>query len=94
MATMSAHKLPNPKLAECVCNHANRRRFRPDVIGGLSFFVFQRVMLGNGGDQEYEVDAIELADDDVEDIENCYIPGGVWGETLEGVLRKEVSDEE
>jgi hypothetical protein len=46
LATMSARVLPNPLLRECVLNHSNRRRFRPDAVGGLAFFVFQRIVMG------------------------------------------------
>ncbi|GMH57920.1 hypothetical protein TrRE_jg7124 [Triparma retinervis] len=86
---MSARVLPNPLLRECVLNHSNRRRFRPDAVGGLAFFVFQRIVMGDGGG-EIEGDVVELGEEDVEDIEGCYVPEGVWGETLEGVLRKEL----
>lgn len=74
-----------------MCNHANRRRFRSDCIGGLSFFVFQRIMLFAGGKQSAdELEPIDVLDEDIQDIEDCYVPESIWGETLEATLRKEV----
>ncbi|GMH75701.1 hypothetical protein TrLO_g553 [Triparma laevis f. longispina] len=92
MLTACAAKfVPNRSLCECVCNHANRRRFRNDKIGGLSFFVFQRIMLYAGGKAEEDsLEPIDIGDDDIEDIENCFVPESVWGQTLEATLRKEL----
>jgi len=94
LAACAAAYLPNSELCECVCKHANRKRFQSDAVGGLSFFVFQRVMLGEGKERGNgeggKVATIELNKDDIEDIESCYIPDSVYGVGLEGVLRKEL----
>ncbi|GMH81694.1 hypothetical protein TrVE_jg3089 [Triparma verrucosa] len=91
LTACAAKFVPNRSLCECVCNHANRRRFRSDKIGGLSFFVFQRIMLYAGGkEEEDELEPIDIGDDDIEDIEICFVPDSVWGQTLEATLRKEL----
>lgn len=46
--------------------------------------------MGDGDGGEYEVDVLEIGDEDLEDIEGCYVGESVWGESLEGVLRKEL----
>jgi hypothetical protein len=90
LAACSAQYLPEADLSECVVNHANRSRFRSDAIGGLAFFVYQRVMLGEKTGNSLTVSSIDLGEDDIKDIENCYICESVYGATLEGVLRKEL----
>ena len=89
MLAKNSH-LQNKKLCECVCNHANRRRFRADFVGGLSFFVFQRIILGDGQGEGADVDPVELEDNDIRDIEECYVPASVFNGSLEATLRKEL----
>ena len=69
--------------------HANRKRFQSNEVGGLSFFVFQRVMLGEGVGK-HSIKTIELLESDILDIESCFIGESVFGTNLEGVLRKEL----
>lgn len=90
LACCAAQFLPEMGLCECVANHANRRRFRADGIGGLAFFVYQRVMLGERDGVGGKMNAIQLGEEDITEIESCFVAESVWGTSLEGVLRKEL----
>ena len=87
LAAGAAEFLPGSELRECVSRHADGSRWRPDGVGGLAFFVYQRCARGVGGGP---ASTTPLGAADVSDIESCHVPPSVYGASLEGTLRKEL----
>jgi hypothetical protein len=91
LAACAACFMPaTPDLARAICAHADLRRWRHDAIGGLSFFVFETLLLAEQGVLTLDR---HLTYEDILAIRANFIPSKVFGERLERVLLKELFTE-
>lgn len=91
LAACAACFMPaTPDLARAICAHADLRRWRHDAIGGLSFFVYETLLLAEQGVLTLDR---HLTYEDILAIRANFIPAKVFGERLERVLLKELFTE-